>query len=443
MDWILEISEFPQLELPVDSNFASERDITKALQKYNKAVMNAINDSVDIAVIELRKLAVLYPSTGQINALLGCCQMMESRFDEAKRNFERALIKDLPAGMHDKVVEYIQEAGIEKEKAAEEQLKAVRQSQQAVRPVPEIIAASAGNWKNRKMASEKEKREVIQKLNSSNVAETFINDRIEINWPKIFIVTFILMITIGIISIGVIFIPKLINAARENSNETNEKLEWLLTELEKGKASDPLIEEILKRFDDEFYPAVSVISSSDVSASESSTEIEPSPSPSPEPTLSDLIVDSYDKAKEAEKIGRSDPAQVMKLINEVRDALEGIDDNVTAEDLQVNVGDILQIVYQLEKSVVNAACYPYYRDGKASAEAKDFAAAAGSFKKAYDINPDYLDGGNTYNLAKAYAAMGQQETANTYFQYVVDTFPGTDYAGWSAARIKPVVSEGE
>ena len=446
MDWILEISEFPKLKLAAVSGFDSERDGAKAVQKYDKAVMNAINDSVDIAIIELRKLAVLYPETGQINVLLGCCQMLEGRFDEAKRNFERALLKYLPETMHDKVLGYIEEVTKEKEESEQVQNNQKRQQQTKINaPVPEIINASTGRWKKRKMAGEKEKREIIQRLNSPQVAETFISDKIEINWPKIAIAAIILILAAGIITVTAVFIPKLINAARQNSGATADKLEWLLNELDIHKQDNKTIEDILNGFDEKFYPGTSEYSDPDVSKDVSSEPdpITPTPSVSPEPTAGDRIVRSYEKIKEAEETGRSDPAKVMVLIKEVRSELDGIDDNVTADDLQVNVGDILQIAYDLERSVVSAACYPFYRDGKASIENKDPASAVEFFKKAYDINPDYLEGGNTYNLAKAYAAIGQQATANIYFQYVVDTFPGTDYAGWSAARIKPVVSEGE
>jgi len=306
---------------------------------------------------------------------------------------------------------------------------------------PEIIAAKPGRWKKRKMATKKEKKEISRKLESPQIEETFIREGRNINWVKIGAVLIILAGLAGIIIAAAMYLPQLIRSSQETRNETSERLEWLLDELGKRESENPTIEEILRDYDLTFYPDTVSSFTPIPTPTPVVTPEDPTPSPSPEPTLKNVILAAYEDISEAEEIGRDDPARVRVLISKVVEALEGIDENTTAGELQVNVGDILQKAYQLEKSVVNAACYPYYRDGKQRMEEKDYAAAIDAFKKAYDIDPDYLDGGNTYNLAKAYAAAGQQSTANEYFQYVVDTFPGSDHAGWAASRIVPDASE--
>ncbi|MHB8962277.1 MAG: tetratricopeptide repeat protein [Saccharofermentanales bacterium] len=437
MDWLTEISEFPGFDMSVDSHYASDKDVHKAVSKYDKALKNALNDSLDIAIIELRKLAVLYPEAGQVNVLLGCCQALEGRFGEALRNLEKARLKDLPSPLNFKIDKYIKEAA----KMAGEVSAAGSQSAKQQRPAPDIITAKASRWKSRRIAGSKEKREIIQKLNTPHISETFVNEGIEINWVKIAIVVFSLAVIGAVIALSAVYFPKIADSLR-NEDKAGDKLEWLLSELDGMKTSNSGIEQILKEYEEKFYPAASGSSLSEGSGAPTPTE-ELLPTPTPEPTVGDILIEAQNKMVEAESIGRDDPKKVMELILSVRDSLEGIDENTTAEGLTVNVGDILEKAFNLEKGVVNAACYTYYRDGKAKMADKRYAEAVEAFKSAYDINPSYLDGGNAYNLGKAYAALGETVLANACFQYVVDTFPGTDYAGWASYRIVQTVSDAE
>lgn len=441
MDWLLEISEFPGFDLSVDSHYASDKDVFKAVSKYEKALKNALNDSLDIAIIELRKLAVLYPEAGQVNALLGCCQILEGRYGEALRSLEKARLKDLPSPLNFKIDRYIKEAtklitdipdsGVKRSPAAKQQ-----------HPAPEIITAKASRWKSRKLAGKKEKSELIQKLNTPHIAETFINEGIDVNWVKVAMAASVVVIIGGIVALGIYYFPKIADSL-SNEGRAADKLEWLLTELDGLKTSNSRIDQLLKDYEEKFYPPASNSGLSEGPGTATPTTVAASPSPSPEPTVGDIIIEANNKVSEAESTGRTDPKKVMQLILAVRESLEGIDEKTTTEGLTVNVGDILKKAFDLEKSVVNAACYTYYRDGKSKMGAKKYAEAAQAFQSAYEINANYLDGGNAYNLGKAYSAMGETKLANTYFQYVVDTFPGTDYASWASYRIVQTISEGE
>lgn len=441
MNWILEIEKFPQLKLNTGSSFATSKEINNVIQKYDKALNNALNDSVDIAIIELRKLSVLYPDSGQIKVLLGACQMMEGRYKEALLNFEKASTTDLPKGMSVQVNTYTEEAkGLI---ADYQQQKHASVPTSKTIPIPQIIEATPTRRKKRKMATNKEKKEIATFMSSGGeVRETFVNEGRNINWIKILLGIAITAAIISVLIFAVIYLPDVINASREKRSNNAEKLDWILTKLEDEK-EDPKIKDILKEYDIKFYPPVTIPISSNSSILPTPTQAQTSPSPSPKPTTGDIIIKAYENIKKAEEIGREDPTKVMTIIMEVVNKLEGIDENTTTEDLQVNVGDILQKAYQLEKSVVNSACYPYYKEGKSKLDNKQYLAAAEAFKKAYDINPNYLDGGNTYNLAKAYASAGQRQKANEYFQYIIDTFPESDYATWSSSRIVPIITDGE
>ncbi len=439
MDWLEEIREFPGFDGSAFDQGPADKDLPKAAAKYDKAVKNALNDSPDIAVIELRKLAVLYPEAGQINALLGCCQALSGRYGEAIRSFEKARLRELPFELSAKIDRYIKEASKSAGAAREQPPKRERDVR---RPAPEIIRARTSDWKKSKVASRREKREIIEKMNTPRNADTFVSGGIDFNWVRAGMIAVLVLLIGGIAALGIYFYPKIAGSIRSESAAAD-KLEWLLGELDGMKGSNSGIEEVLRKYEAEFYPPAGTSGQSGDSGSAVSAPVTPSPSPTTAPTIDEIIIEANGKIMQAQTAGKSDPKKVMQLIRDVREMLDGIGESTTAADLTVNVGDILTAANNLEKSVVNAACYTYYRDGKSRMDAKDYAGAAAAFKNAYDINPDYLDGGITYNLGKAYAALGETELANACFQYVVDTFPGTDYAGWAAYRIKPVVTDGE
>ena len=444
MDWLNEINEFPPLEIKSGSLDISAKEASLAVSKYEKALKNAQNDSLDIAIIELRKLVVLYPEMGLAALLLACCQMQEGQTHEAVKNFRKASqAQNLPVEYATKLEAYIKLAQNEIEIQLTNPDYKVSRPRYPISSAPEIISASPGNWKKIKVASEREKREIMRNSPSPQVKETFVDERVHFNWVKIGITAVFILLVLGIGTLLYIYVPKAIENFRSTETQTEKKLEWLLTRLNEDSQSNPGIEQILKDYDAAFYPtAVSSEEASSQTVSESETAT-PTATLTPETIENEQILLAAQALAQAEALGQTDPKKVMELVTQATTYLLGFDENATAAGLTVNAGELMANAALLIKNVVNPACYPFYRDGKVKVEAKSYQEAADLFQKAYDIYPGYLDGGNAYNLGKAYSSLGQVDNANLYFQYVVDTFPGTDVAGWAAARIKPEGSVSE
>lgn len=443
MDWQSEINAFPPFEIKESGLDVPAKEASQAVSKYEKALKNAQNDSLDIAIIELRKLVVLYPEMGQAAMLLGCCQMQENHVEDALKNFNKAGRSVLPINFVNKLDKYIKDAEATLILLQTKPEYKANRSKYPINSTPEIISTTPGKWKKVKIASEKEKREVMQSNSAPQVKETFVSEKMEINWVKTGFITLVILAIIGVGSLIYVFVPKAVDNLLNKENRSDEKLEWLLTKLTKAQTSDNEIEKILKEYDNQFYPT---INSSSTISKDTVSNVTPTiapPTPTTAPTDSDRIVLAARAISEAEKIGKTDPKKVMTLINEATKALLNVNENATAPSLTVNAGEIQAKALLLMKNVVNAACYPLYKDAKVKTDAKQYEQAIVLYLKVYDINPDYLDGGSAYNLGKAYSLSGQVENANKYFQYVVTKFPGTDVAKWAGARIKPTATINE
>lgn len=436
MDWLSEINDFPPFEMKGSGLDISAKEANQAVSKYEKALKNAQNDSLDIAIIELRKLVVVYPEMGQAALLLGCCQMQENQPNEALKNFRKAGLANLQVGYATKLEAYIKSAQNEIELQLTNPESKINKPRYPIESSPDIINAASSNRKKIKVASEREKREIMQSSSAPQVKETFVNERMQINWVKVGIVAICAIFFLGLGTVLYIYIPKAIQSIKSSDVKTETKLDWLLAQLNEKGSKNSDIEQILKDYDGTFYPTTAPTqqSSSQISNSSSTT---PENTPTLEPTKNDMITMAATAITQAEQLGQTDPKQVMNLITQATTALQGIDDNATAPGLTINAGEIMAKASLLMKNVVNAECYPYYRDAKVKMDQKYFQEAIDLFLKVYDINPKYYDGGNAYNLGKAYAEAGQIANANKYFQYVVDNFPDTDVSGWASARIKP------
>jgi len=442
MDWLNEIKSFPKFDI---GNINPDIDIKDALKinlKYKKALENASNDSVDIAIIELRKLSVLYPEAGQISLLLACCQLWDEKVQDALKNLKRARAASLPLDLESKIGNYEQIAKAEAEKMKSKDYKSSK-PKSIIPSSPAIIEATPNRWKRAKVASEREKKEIMRKLNSNQTNPTFVKEDRRFDPFKIVYIFAIIVLIVSVIAIVVFTVPKAIQSIRDSQKDSTEKLEWLLERLSREQELNPEVKRILEDFDNEFFPV------NEPTITESSTEssLEPAPTPTPEPTpiptptpeptASDKVREAYLMITEAQDIGRDDAKKVYELIFGAELLMEGLDENTKATGLEINKEDVSVEIDKLMRAVVNTACYSFYRDGVQHLDARRYTQAIEYFYKAYEIYPGYLDGINAYNLGKSYAGAGMAAEANEMFNFVIDNYTGTDLAGWSRARIIP------
>lgn len=445
MYWLNEINEFPKFDILEINSDIGKKDAAKVNNKYSKALKNAQSNSVDIAIIELRKLAVLYPESGQISMLLGCCRMLDHKPEEALTSFRKAQDSSMPLDLEPKLEKYIEEAKKEVTRLSSQE----HREKHKKTPIPSsaaIIEATPNRWKKKKIASRKEKKEIMKRLDSGQPRDTFVKEGFGINWVKMIVVLIIALAVIGIVAILVTSIPSILNNFRKTGEDSGEKLEWLLERLEQEQTTNTAVRNILIDFESVFYPGSETYSSETEHTSPEYTSTPrpsptPIPSPTPEPSVNDLVEKAAINIFEAEAVGRDDPAEVYRLIENARNKLRGIDGQARATSMDLNKEEVLIKAEQLMRTVVNAACFPLYREGTDKMEEGRYLEAIDILYRAYEIYPGYLDGINTYNLGKSYAGAGMAEEANEMFQFVIDNYPGTDLAGWAQARKIPIESD--
>lgn len=133
------------------------------------------------------------------------------------------------------------------------------------------------------------------------------------------------------------------------------------------------------------------------------------------------VVDNYEKLFTA-----------LKAYNEndtltAYDALAGIDSS-TLKDASLSMYETLN------NNVSSNAIKTMYDTGKAALDSSDYATAIDNLLKVVGIDEMYQNGSALYNLGKAYQKNGDQESANQYFDKVIEKFPNTDLAGYAQAN---------
>jgi TolA-binding protein len=114
----------------------------------------------------------------------------------------------------------------------------------------------------------------------------------------------------------------------------------------------------------------------------------------------------------------------MKAYNEndiltAYDALQGID----ASNLE---DDSLDIYNTLYTNVSATAATTLYNTGYSAYKVRDYETAIENFLKVIEL--DETNGNALYLLARSYQRNGDQETANQYFDQVIEKFPNTEWA---------------
>jgi tetratricopeptide (TPR) repeat protein len=133
------------------------------------------------------------------------------------------------------------------------------------------------------------------------------------------------------------------------------------------------------------------------------------------------VVDNYEKLFTA-----------LKAYNEndmvtAYDALSGID-SASLKDASLSMYETLN------NNVSSNAIKTMYDTGKAALDKDDYATAIDNLLKVVGIDEMYQSGSALYNLGKAYQKNGDQESANQYFDKVIEKFPNTDLAGYAQAN---------
>lgn len=133
------------------------------------------------------------------------------------------------------------------------------------------------------------------------------------------------------------------------------------------------------------------------------------------------VVDNYEKLFTAMKAYNDND------ILSAYDALSSIDSS-TLKDASLSMYETLN------NNVSSTAIKAMYDTGRAAIDGGDYTTAIDNLLKVVGIDEAYQNGSALYNLGKAYQKNGDQESANKYFDLVIEKFPNTDLANYAQAN---------
>ncbi|NLT11672.1 MAG: hypothetical protein GXY06_04585 [Clostridiaceae bacterium] len=281
MNWLSAAAAFPE-QTPQDiRRFSlSEEEQESLLAQVNRALSNTRSDSSDMAIITLKKLLIRYPDWAEAALLYGISMAVDKNFKRAYAAFDHALsigfqdeaMHNLAISCHRSAAEAI------KKKVSEPEEKPVKniissiiphanplvQGNDEIRPrnhmQAPILMKAARNPGKAKLASDRERRELLMKATSSN--GEIPDDEIDVSIPKTpaerlrftLLIATIIAVTTGIVLLSIFVILPYIRE-RSKIKDAEEKLIFITSKLEEFK-NDPEVSEIIRQYDDAFTKAV-------------------------------------------------------------------------------------------------------------------------------------------------------------------------------------------
>ena len=108
------------------------------------------------------------------------------------------------------------------------------------------------------------------------------------------------------------------------------------------------------------------------------------------------------------------------------------------------LGENAKAVYDaISEDVQTAYLAALYQAGEDAYADGDYETAIANLLIVMDANMDYEDGAAVYCLAQSYQQSGDEETALTYYQYIVASYPESDYADTAREYVGEEESETE
>lgn len=245
----------------------SPEEKTHIVKQYNKALSNSKGDGTDVAQIFLKPLITEYPTWGEASLIYGLCLAYEGEYERAAGAVEYAINNVLST---ENTLQIAQEAL----RLIREDMKKPRRSANANSQdkdsmvaefgnrtarsgmqAPILMRASSGQGKAR-MATDKERREVMMRAASSN--GELADDDINVNIPMTpadkarlttLIVGIVLLVALVILAVYFFVIPMI--GKMKSADDNSARLEYLTRELGKNM-DDETVSSIMAGYLEEF-----------------------------------------------------------------------------------------------------------------------------------------------------------------------------------------------
>ena len=460
MNWQALIDQFTTLSREDVMLFAPPRDMDQALNIYNRAIFNISNDSMDIALIALRKLAATYPMFPQASLLLSFCQANAGQYDDSVENLEHALLAGLPPDLHqlaqDSKASMIQERNQQRQSVAAAVASASPFA--AIKPRRKSNSGVLEKTDRRskvRMASEKERQSVIRRGEFPTEVETNIKssrDPIEVLRIALPIAAGLLLAAFLVFA-GIRWLPGLFNRNAQDSAAAS-RLSWLMTRLENLAGRNSEIDQLLKDYQDEFEAqtvettppttaatAETTAGTTAMTATTAETTLPATtvPTTSATTTANPAIASLQEASLLYDQAVAIRPTDVLAAADDLlaaRSLLANVPESTVAPGVDVDAGTLGDKVEDLISDIAGKAAEKFRLLGTADFNQDLYESALEYFLKAYQLNPRTYGGGVAYYCGHCYQELGDYAAAKPYFEFVVTNFAGRDIAVYAANRLQ-------
>lgn len=349
--------------------------INQTIKKYNQALTYCNQDSLDLAVIQLKKVLSLNPKFIRAHQLLALLYINSEEWERAKRELTKCLEIDTN---NTATLRYLKE--VDEMLLPEENVKSSSKKQ---KKSDEVIKYQSGNETIIQPANMKESRGVTSLLNLG------------------------VGLAIGIAIAFFLILPARIQTARANIDEELRKVS------EQSDAKTATIDELQQQLGE--LQAQNETLQQDMTAYMGTD---------------DGTLQSVESLMRAASAYLTDPEDVTA----VADYLDQIEEERTEEG-EEETSEAFDSLYNTLLALVGPQLAESYDEaGHAAFWAANYEEAIPNLAKAYQY--DATNGQALFDLANSYYRMGDEVRAKELYQQVVELFPNTEKADKSAAALE-------
>lgn len=463
MDWQRLINQFLPITHEELATFAPPREMAQAVVTYNRALTNLKSQNGDIALIALRKLAATYPEFGLAVYLYGLCLAADDQLGKARTQIALALEAGLPAAYQALAEKSLSHIDVtlehrQTQPAGNSRAPSDRPAQTPMPATPAVLEKTGHRGRVR-MASDKERQEVIRRGEYAQDEETQVKVRREpVEYLRIAVPAVAIVIVAGLlVFLGIRIIGGISETGRQN-RENAERLAWLITRLETMAPADPVIEGLLDDYQQAFAtipsteptetlsptattdPETTVPSTSFSETVQSTTAASATTLPTTTATSLSAQAQALTEASalysQAVALAGSDLLRTGNLLLSARALLANVPDATTAPSVTGDAASVKSSVEALIDEIDRDAAEENRQQGMARFEAKDYNGALPYFLAGYALYPRAYGGGVAYYCGRCYQLLGDNPSAKPYYEYVIRQFPDREIADSARSRLE-------
>lgn len=347
--------------------------INQTIKKYNQALTYCNQDSLDLAVIQLKKVLSLNPKFIRAHQLLALLYINSEEWEKAKRELTKCLEIDTNNIATLRYLKEVDEMLVPEEGA--------KNSSRKQKKTEEIIKYQSGNETIIQSVNVKDGKGVTSLLNMG------------------------IGLVIGIAIAFFLILPARIQNAKANIDDELRKVS------EQSDAKTATIDELRQQLD-ELQEANSNLQQ-DLSAYMGT----------------DGTLQSVDSLMKAAGAYLTNPEEITV----VADYLDEIDMENSEEEMETS--EAFDNLYNTLLALVGPGiAESYYNDGYEAYRQENYEDAIPNLEKAFKY--DATNGEALYNLANAYYRIGNEDKARETYLQIIDLFPGTEKASKSEAFLE-------